>query len=289
MLPLKQYLSKLLRLLPLREREMLIFRLKCGYWPNLHTPRTFNEKVMWRKLYDRNEVFTVLADKLRVREFVRERVGEKYLTDLYGVYDDPRTIDFDSLPRRYVLKATHDCGSAILVTDGQNVDQARVVEKLSRALRRVYGRDKGEWWYANIPPRILAEEFLNDASFGGSKVPPDFKFFVFQGLVAMIQVDVDRYTDHRRTLYDRQWRKIEATYTYPLGPDISRPVNLDEMIWVAETLGRDLDFVRVDLYSIGTKRVVFGEMTFAPESGRGPFYPRELDYWLGDQWTIRSS
>src|SRR5690606_41264771 len=99
----------------------------------------------------------------------------------------------------------------------------------------VYGRERGEWWYANIPPRILAEEFLNDASFGGSKVPPDFKFVVFQGLVAMIQVDVDRYTDHRRTLYDRQWRKIEATYRYHLGLDIYSQVNVEDVIGVAET------------------------------------------------------
>ena len=114
--------------------------------------------------------------------------------------------------------------------------------------------------------------------------PPDYKFFVFSGQVKLIQVDLDRFTNHTRVLFDSEWNKLPVKYKYPIGESIRKPKNLKDMVSLAETLGDEFEFVRVDLYEIDQQRIVFGEMIFAPESGYGRFLPSEFDFKLGSHW-----
>ena len=136
------------------------------------------------------------------------------------------------------------------------------------------------WAYENVVQRILVEELLDE-----SGVPFDFKFFVFDGRVRMIQVDLDRFTTQTRTLYTPRWERLSVAYEYPAGADVERPSALVEMIEVAERLGADTEFVRVDLYCV-KDRVVFGEPTPYPVAGRGSFDPPEFDHQLGEWWTL---
>ena len=145
-------------------------------------------------------------------------------------------------------------------------------------LSHTYKRNS-EWAYREVPPRLLVEEFLA----GG--VPPDYKFFVFHGRVRMIEVDLDRFTGHKRSLYTADWQRLPVQYGHPAGDDVELPSALPEMIDVAEALGAATDFVRVDLYSL-PGRVVCGELTNYPMAGRGWFDPREFDRELGAWWTL---
>lgn len=255
-------------------------RMKLGYWPRIRDPRTFNEKVIHRKLYTDNDLFSVIEDKWRVREYVSERVGNDILPTVYHVTTDPDTIPFDSLPEEYVIKPTHLSGPVVLVDAGEDLDRDAVTARCREWLDRTHEME-GEYWYSAIEPQVLVEERLRDDEHG---VPPDFKFFVFHGRVEYIQVDFGRFSEHTRRFYDREWTPQEFMLEYPLGPDIERPAKLDEMIDVAETLGREFEFIRIDLYNVNDEEIVFGEMTVAPASGGKPFTPRECDFELGALW-----
>jgi hypothetical protein len=140
------------------------------------------------------------------------------------------------------------------------------------------------WAYSKVKPRILVEELL----LSDGQIPKDYKFFVFRGSVGLVQVDQDRFAGHRRNLYTPRWEKLEIEYVYPPGPSDPRPTKLEEMVAVAERLGDQIDFARVDLYNIGD-RVVFGEITAYPEGGYGRFDPPEFDARLGALWQLDTS
>jgi hypothetical protein len=250
---------------------------------------------------DRRPILPVLADKVRVREYVKDRVGSEVLTHLYAVADSPERVRNFDFPREFVLKASHACGGVVLVAEcfpperqlpeppagwprgltihPDALDWTRLTGLCAEWLSSRYNPYE-EWAYSKVHPRILVEEFLSDDG-----VPVDYKFFVFGGQVHLVQVDQDRFGDHRRNLYSPDWKLLEVEYGYPRGPLDSKPARLDEMIRVAERLGGDLDFVRADLYNIGD-RVVFGEMTIYPLSGCGRFSPREFDEQLGRLWQM---
>lgn len=277
-------------LLPAKLRLAIDFYKNNGYWPKLDPPRTFNEKIIFRKLYDRNPLFVILADKLAVRDYVAERIGQDVLTRLFAVYETPEQLEWDSLPDRFVIKANHDQGSVRFVADKNFVSREGLVQFYSVRLNSRCGENREAWWYWPIKPRLLVEEYLNQSD--GSP-PTDYKLFVFDGRVRMIAVDLSRVEGTRRVhlgrgLYKPNWEPIQGLFKFPTRVDVEPPEYLRALIDVAEHLGKDLDFVRVDLYSIPPARpVVFGEMTLAPSSGYGRFSPRELDYWLGSYWHVK--
>lgn len=260
------------------------YRRTFGRYPNLIRPKTFNEHLNQKKLFDRSPLLTVLADKYKVREYVRDRVGEEVLTRLYLVVDSPDQLDFSLLPDRFVIKATHGCQWNIVVTDKSEIDTAAIRQQLGQWISQNYYSRGGQWCYKNIPPRILVEEFLGDDD---GEVPHDYKFFCFWGHVQCIQVDVGRFVNHRRNLYDLDWNLLDVRYKYDhTDVPIPRPGRLDEMVRIAESLAGGLDFVRVDLYGL-SNRVCFGEMTHYPENGFGLFQPGSYDLFLGSCWSRR--
>jgi hypothetical protein len=261
-----------------------VFRYKRTYgrWPNLSFPKTFNEKVNYKKLFCRDPLLTKLADKYEVRQYVRERIGDGYLTKLYRVADNAEEIDFSWLPDSFVIKATHGCGWNIIVRDKSKVDVLAVKRQIAQWLGVNYYNVGREWCYKNIQPRVIVEEFLGDES---GKVPYDYGFFCFNGVSRMIQVDADCFEHHARIFYDTDWKRINVkrmyyNFDFPL----PAPTNLGRMIVVAEALSAGLDFVRVDLYSTGD-RIYFGEMTQYPANGFGRFNPDEFDALLGAYWV----
>lgn len=251
------------------------------YWPQIRNPRTFNEKIMFRKLYTNKAIFSTVEDKWAVRDYVRDRIGEEYLPEIYFSTSNPESIPFNSLPESYVIKPSHLSGEIILVDASERLKHDEVISRCDCWLTMTHGILAGEYWNSMIKPRVLIEERLYDEEYG---VPLDYKLFVFHGRVEFIQVDLDRFSNHTRRFYTRDWVPQDFTLEYPLGPVIERPKKLKEMIKVAESLGDQFEHVRVDLYQPNGEAVIFGEMTVAHGSGAEPFNPRDYDSVFGDLW-----
>ncbi|MGB9591611.1 MAG: ATP-grasp fold amidoligase family protein, partial [Candidatus Kryptoniota bacterium] len=218
--------------------------------------------------------------------------GDHYLSKVYCVISSISELNFESLPERFVAKPTHQSGKVYFVKNKNELNKKHFVHTLNNWLHSKYeaGTLHGEYWYTDIPPRIMFEEWLTG---GRYNIPLDFKFFVFNGCVQAIQVDFDRFTRHAINFYTREWTQIPMRKgDHPnklIDPGEIRPAKLEEMIAVAETLGNDFDFVRIDLYYLfNSCRVVFGEMTFAPGSGYSRFVPNYYDLKFGDLWQISS-
>lgn len=266
-------------------RKCLIdFRMGHGSYPNIFRPRSFSEKIQYRKLFDRRPILVTLADKYAVRDFVRQRIGGEFLTRLYHVTADPRDIPLESLPDQFVIKPTHGCGWLEIVRDKKAVDREQLQRICADWLSRNFFYVAGEWVYKTIPPRLMVEELLDD---GAGNIPYDYKFFVFDGKVEFLSVDLDRFGDHRRNMYDRDWNRLNFGFQRSSSDkSVERPAKLQEMIRIAETLCSGFDFLRIDMYCAG-ERIVFGEVTTTPASGLEPFWPGGTDRWIGDLWKMK--
>jgi hypothetical protein len=253
-------------------------RRMLGYRPNLWWPRTFNEKLIRRKLQRPPKVWSQMADKFAARQIASQRAGNDVLVPLHGVFTD---VDALRLPSNCAVKATHGSGWNVFVRDG-SPSHAEVAELCRAWLSQTYGTGTREPWYAGVTPRVLVEQLLVDDTYG---VPLDFKCFAFHGRVEFIQVDAGRFTRHTRTFYDRDWQRQAWGLIYPPAPDTPRPSRLDELIALAETLAAGMDFIRIDLYCVNDRDLYFGEFTLAPEAGWGRFWPnRGADRMLGRLW-----
>ena len=258
------------------------FRRELGAKIDLRHPVGFNEKIQWYKLYWRDPLMTICADKVKVRDYVAERIGPQILNELYGVYADPAEIDFDKLPSQFVFKANHSSGQNIFCPNLQTFDRQQAIKQLTKYLQFNHYKSGREWAYKHIPRRIICEKYLEQ---NGSP-PIDYKFFCFHGQPAFIQVDCDRFADHQRTLYDLDWKVLPFRIRWPqvLTP-VDRPPTLPIMLDIAKKLSTPFPFVRVDLYSLQEK-VVFGELTFYPGSGYEMFIPYEWDICIGEKLNI---
>jgi hypothetical protein len=284
---LARWKPALRRLMPdwlyIAHKCLLDFRVGHGALPNLLNPRSFSEKIQYRKLFDHRPIFVQFADKLAVRDYVRDRVGDDVLTKLYYVSENPTDIPVALLPERFVVKPTHGCGWIRIVHNKSTLDVAELADTCAGWVAENFFYRAGEWAYKNVKPRILFEELLDD---GTGAVPYDFKFFVFDGQVRFISVDIDRFGDHRRNMYDTNWNKLNFGFQRASSDlPVPKPERLKEMIEYAELLSAGFDFLRIDLYWTG-QRIVFGEITATPASGLEPFWPGGIDRRLGDLWKI---
>lgn len=256
-----------------------MFRSRMGYWMNWRNPKTFNEKLQWLKIHDRNPLYTKLVDKYEVRKYIAETIGEEYLIPLLGVWDNVNDIDFEKLPNQFVLKCTHDSGSVIICKNKQDFNIRETKIKLSKALRIKYYTLSREWPYKKVKPRIIAEQFLHDEI--GEDIK-DYKIFCFNGQSKYIQVDIDRFTNHQRNIFNLMWEKqdfsiaLEQSQKY-----IEKPNCLENMIQLSNLLSTGIPHVRCDWYEIKGKPF-FGEMTFFHGAGFERFTPIEWDKKFGD-------
>ncbi|MCL7971155.1 MAG: glycosyl transferase [marine benthic group bacterium] len=255
---------------------------ELGREPNLDSPATYTEKVLWLNLHHRDPRLVTCADKYAVRQWVADRVGEDLLVPLLGVYDDADDIDPAALPDAFVIKATHGSGWNLIVPDKRALDWGDAKRSLQNWLSRNYYAHKREWQYRDIPPRLIVEEFLDP---GGGAIPSQFQFFCFrrgEDRTILVQVDFDEQADHRRDYYDEAWNRMPFASRVPNAErEAPRPERLEEMLSIARRLSEDFPFVRVDLYEV-RDRIYFGEMTFTSGGGMSSFDPPEWDRKLGD-------
>ena len=268
--------------LVLADRELirLKFRYRFGKSLNLENPRTFNEKIQWIKLYDRDPLMTLYADKYEIRKVVENKIGRHILNELYGVFESVDEIDFDSLPESFVLKASHGCEWNIIVKNKSVLDRKKAKKKMRKWLATNYYTRKREWAYKHIKPRIVCEKYMENKD--GSLI--DYKFFCFNGIPRFIQIHLDRYTGHKRTFYTTQWQKLDLFMEKKGGDhyrgELSRPKSLTDMVEIARTLSESFTFARIDMYDVDGK-AIFGEVTFYPGNGMKRFSPKSWDEKFG--------
>jgi len=256
------------------------YRDKLGTRPNLLFPSKFTEKVQWRKVFVRDKRLPLLADKVLVKDFVKDRIGAEHVipTLWHGEVLPPRHQRAWPIP--FVVKANHGCGFNAFVRSPAECDWDRIEQTTAAWLETKYGEWGGEWMYSVIKRQLLVEPFVGkDSCF-----PFDYKVWVFNGVAHFVQVDTDRETLHKRAMFDRDWVRLNFQVTHPLSERrIERPVSLDEILKFSEMLASGFDFVRVDFYEIdGVPK--FGEMTFYPEAGYGRFLPNDMDVKVGSLW-----
>ena len=251
------------------------FFYKNRYWPALRAPRTFNERITAYKLNCRDVLLAYTADKYLVRDYVRSRVGNKFLSKIICNWNHPDEMDVSGIKPPFIIKGSHGCGFNFPIqSEGDKEDLKLNVYRWHNTNYYWYRR---EWAYRYLKPRFFAEEWL-----GKGGVPPtDYKFFVCEGRVRAVQVDLERTSRHRRAIMTPDWQMLDMFYVYPR-PEISpkKPKRLDEMMEIAVALGEEFEFVRVDHYDLGD-RVVFGELTHYPQSGTGRFGSKKEDLQFG--------
>ena len=285
--PVKRLYRALIGLLPDEWAIQIAYLRKFKRFANLRAPRTFNEKINWRKLHQRDPRFTLFADKAAVKDEIARMVGREHVIPTLWTGERPEDIPFDALTPPYVIKVNHGYGSNIFIRHQDDLEEKRRLRAvLHELLRNSHGRAGLEWAYYGIPRKIIIERMLD---IFGDGIPEDYKFFVYHGRVHFIQIDVDRWGNGKRAFYDPSWNKLPMTKGRP---DIERPIpepsNLQKMIEIAEKIGSIFDFVRVDLYCASNK-VFFGETTFYPGEGFSKMSPGIWDYKFGEPWRNLSS
>lgn len=256
-------------------------RVNCGYWPNWNNPQTYNEKLQWLKLYNRNPEYTMMVDKYSVKEYVAGIIGDEYIIPTLGVWDRPEEIEWDVLPNQFVLKTTHGGGNTgvVICKDKSAFNRQKAVEKLNASLKQDIYRTLREWPYKNIPRRIIAEQFVSPSDDADL---PDYKFFCFDGAVKALFIGTERSSGNVKFDYfDADFNHLDLIQSHPMsGKKIAKPLHFEEMKEIASKLSKGLPHVRVDLYNVDGK-IYFGELTFFHHGGVTPFHPKDWDYTFG--------
>ena len=283
-----EFLIILSHMIPDKLYLKIIYKRITGENLNINHPKNFNEKLQWLKLYDRNPEYTKYVDKYRVKKIMEKLLGDEYRIPVLGVWDSFEEINISSLPDSFVLKTTHDSGGVIICKNKKDFDFSNAKNILNKSLSRNYYWIRREFPYKNVKPQIMAEEYMTDDT--GNQLK-DYKIFVFGGKAEYIQVDYDRFTDHHRNFYSRDWEYLPFTTLYPTNKDkiIERPKKLEELLGAAEKISNTLrnpSFLRVDFYVVEDK-IYFGEVTFYHGAGVEKFYPNEYNYILGEKIVLK--
>lgn len=247
---------------------------------NLDNPQTFNEKLQWLKIHNRNSLYTQAVDKYEVRKYIAVTIGEEYLIPLVGVWDKFEDIDFSKLPNQFVLKCTHDSGGLVICKNKNVLDIETAKNEINKCLKRNFYYVAREWPYKNVKPRIICEKYMLDESGTDLK---DYKFMCFNGEVKCSFVCLNRNSPNGLNVdfYDMKWNPMPFQRHYKSSGSITpRPKNFDKMVEFSRKLSKDIPFVRVDFYEINGQ-LYFGELTFYPGSGFEEFTPESYDYLLG--------
>lgn len=264
----------------------LAWKVDMGGKLNLQNPKTFNEKLQWLKLNDRKSLYTQLVDKYEAKHWVANLIGDDYIIPTYGIWENFDDINFEKLPKQFVIKCTHDSCGLVICKDKSRLNIGSAQNKINKSLRRNYYYRDREWPYKDVKPRIIVEKFMSDGRTLESGLT-DFKFFCFSGHPKFLYVSqgLDNHATAKIAFYDLHGKKMwfkRADYHELSEDEFSLPKTFSEMVNVAAILAKNIPcpFVRIDLYEINGK-VYFSEITFSPCGGHLPFSPVKADFELG--------
>ncbi len=259
------------------------YKQRIGHEINWNNLETYTEKMQWAKLYDNDPKKSELTDKFKVREWVAEKIGQEYLIGLLGVWNNFDEIDFSKLPDRFVLKTNHGSGTNVIVKDKRLLNNKITKRKFKDWLETDFGYKSFELHYSKIAPKIIAEEYI-ESEFGELQ---DYKFLCFNGQPYFCWVDMGRFSNHTRNVYNLDWELQpwnQETFSIYEKP-IDKPKNFEKMVEIVKKLAQGFAHVRVDLYNVDGK-IYFGEMTFTNGGGFDRIIPSRYDKMLGDLWTL---
>lgn len=258
--------------------NQIMFFCKNRYICNTKNPLSFNEKVQWRKKYQHDYRYPRLVDKWEVRDYIKS-VYPEILVPSYGAFECIDDTIFDNLPDQFIMKPTHGFGKVLICTNKAKFDKKIAIDTVNDWLSYNQYYITGEWQYKELKPRVIVDKLL------GENIK-DYKFFCFNGKPLAIQVDSDRYTEHKRQIRDINWNRIECNLAYPNDQtELEKPKELDKMLEISCKLSSEFDFVRVDLFLVDGN-IYFSELTFTPGNGMDRFKPRSIDYLFGSEWKI---
>lgn len=274
-----------LRFIPDKPMIKLQYRIKTGRRLNLKNPTRYTEKLQWYKLYYRNEKMPICVDKYRVREYIEEKGLSDILVKLYAVYENPEEINLTELPERFILKTTNGSGTNIICRNKAELDEDELKNKIKSYFKQSSASAGREWVYGGGERRIIVEELLEDPTTADGAVC-DYKFLCFGGKPEYVVYDVDRFTSHKRNIYDTEWNDMRVASDCPCSDEkYEKPGTLGKMLEIAKILSSDFPAVRVDLYSVEGK-IYFGELTFFPWSGYVKYSPDTFDFDLGEKFVL---
>lgn len=265
-------------------------RLKkiSGKEPDIKSPTTLSEKICHRLVYDRNDLYTMLADKLAVRKYVTSRTKRVTTVPLIGVYSKASQIDFTILPDKFVLKCNHDSGSTIVCKNKARFNYREACKKLSLALKKNLYYTTREWQYKNITPMILCEPFIDLFDDADRNTTPEMlRIHCFHGVAHYVEAD---FTDNNGNgfinVYDRHWNLQPFQMEYPntlVQP--GEPALFRQALLASQELAAGIDYCRVDLM-LKKHEIYFSEITLSPRRGKLTITPREWDARLGKIWHL---
>jgi hypothetical protein len=253
----------------------------------LSSPKTFNEKIQYLKLYNKCDLHTICADKFAVRKYVSKTIGSEHLIPLLFSTKDATDITDENIPATpFIIKANHTSGTYKIVTHKKQIDINELRELSKSWLHSDHYQNTKEWQYKYIPRKIIIEKLLQDEN---GTIPSDYKFACFNGKVKIIHIDSNKEHKHLRNHYDADWNPLDFKWPaeYAANSTIPKPKSLDKMISLAEALAKPFQFVRVDFYLLEDK-IYFGELTFHPTSGFGKFAPEKYDLFYGNLLNLES-
>lgn len=273
------------KIIPDKTMLKLQYFIKHGRKLNIAEPQRYTEKIQWYKLYYKDKLMVRCADKYLVRKYIEEKGLAHILNDLYKVYDNETQISLDELPDKFIIKANNGSGTNFICKDKTQVDEQKLKKVFAEFSKQATSSAGREWPYDYIAPKIIVERLLEDKKQPQGAIC-DYKFLCFSGRPEFVVFDTDRFTSHKRNIYDLEWNDLHiASDCMCSEREIPKPDNLSEMLKIAERLSEDFPAVRVDLYSIEGK-IYFGELTFFPWSGYVQFTPDKFDFILGEKFIL---
>lgn len=254
---------------------------------NLENPQTFNEKLQWLKLYDRNPEYTKMVDKYQVKKYVSNIIGEKYIIPTLGIYNNFDEIDFNKIPNQFVIKCTHDSGSTIVCKEKSKFEKDNAKKIIDESLKKNFFYQFREWPYKNVKPRIIIEKYMEDSEL---KELVDYKVYAFNGECDYLMACYDREKGNTKFFYyDRDWNLIKRFSNdgikYGDSIKIPKPKELNKMFEFASILSKNIPFVRVDFYEANGK-LYFGELTFYPTAGFDVDRTKDIEKYLNNKLKI---
>ncbi len=245
----------------------IVYRVRFGRKLDLKNPKTFNEKLQWLKLYDRKDIYSMMVDKCEAKKYVASVIGKEFIIPTFGVYDRFEDIDFNKLPKQFVMKCTHNSGGIVICKDKKKLDKKKARKVLNKCLKRNFYYANREWPYKNVKPRIIVEKYIKDKM---SDDLLDYKFMCFNGKPKYVYITV-KNDNIFENYYDMNFRPIDINHGFPRSEiNFMKPIPFVEMEKIAKKLSKDMPFLRVDLHYTNGK-ILFGEMTFYDWAGFRPF------------------
>ena len=248
---------------------------------DLDNPKTFNEKLQWLKINDRKDIYTKMVDKYEVKKYVSNIIGEEYIIPTLGIYEKFDEIEFDKLPKSFVIKCTHDSGGIVIVKDKTKFDLKKAKKIINKSLKKNFYYVGREWPYKNVKPRIIIEPYLEDKLY---KELRDYKFFCFNGEVKLMFIASNRQNKGETyfDFFDEKFKHLDIINGHQMNPTTpDKPHNFNKMKELAKILSKDMRHLRVDFYEINGK-IYFGELTLYHWSGFKPFSPNKWDIKIGE-------